>query len=524
MINMKIKLILFVIVVLFSITGMKAQSASDKPNILVIMPDDVGWTNISAYGLGVMGYKTPNVDRIAKDGIMFTDHYAQPSCTAGRAAFITGQYPIRSGMTTVGRPGSSLGLKKESPTLAEVLKPLGYMCGQFGKNHLGDNNPHLPTNHGFDEFYGNLYHQNVSEEPENDDYPTNPEFAKKYGPRGVIHSWAIKSHDKTNDPRFGEVGYQRIEDTGPYNLERMKTIDYDFFDRSFQFMENSKKDGKPFFVWLNPSRQHMHIQLTDKARFLAKPYTTADDIGGSGLIDHDQMVGDLLDKMQKGGLLDNTIVIYTTDNGPEHSTMFHGGTTPFRGEKMTTYEGGIRVPTMVMWPGHIKPGQVLTGIQSHMDLFTTLAAAAGVKDVAAEIKNEKKQYIDGLNNLDYWLGTSTESKRNTFFYYYESDLVAARIGNWKLHFKTSEDYYDKYVTRKFPAYYNIRMDPFESYDSNDAWTWALQSKAFINEPLRVALAEHIKSMQSYPPVQKASTYDFSKVVGDLMDKLTENGH
>ena len=424
------------IALLFAVLPLtSAQSQDKKPNILVIFPDDVGWQNISAYGHGTMGYRTPHIDRIAREGVMFTDHYAQPSCTAGRAAFITGQYPIRSGMTTVGRPGAALGLKPESPTLAEVLKPLGYTTGQFGKNHLGDRNEHLPTVHGFDEFFGNLYHLNTQEEFEQVDYPKDPEFFKKYGTRGVLHSYATKVDDPTVDPRFGKVGKQRIQDTGQLGKERMKTMDETFMAASLDFMKRSQEADKPFFVWFNTCRMHMYTRLSDENRYLAQPYTTEHDFYGSGLIEHDMQIGKLLDSMKAMGVLDNTIIVYTTDNGPEHSARLHGGTTPFRGEKMTTYEGGVRVPMMVRWPGHIPAGQVLSGIQSHMDIFTTLAAAAGAPDVVAKMRTERKQFIDGVNNLDYWLGKTEESARDNFIYYHESTVRAIRYKQWKLNFE-----------------------------------------------------------------------------------------
>ncbi len=491
--------------------------AQDKPNILIIFPDDVGWSNVSSYGHGVMGYSTPNIDRIANQGIMFTEHYAQPSCTAGRAALITGQYPIRSGMTTVGRPGAELGLKPESPTLAEVLKTQGYATGQFGKNHLGDRNEHLPTVHGFDEFFGNLYHLNTQEEYQQKDYPQDPEYFEKFGTRGVIHSWATDEDDNTVDSRFGRVGKQRIEDTGQLSRERMETVDQEFIDASLDFIERAKDDDKPFFVWLNPSRMHMYTHLKPESRYLALPYTTEHDMYGSGMMEHDMQVGMILDRLEEMGVLENTIVVYSTDNGPEHSARTHGGTTPFRGEKMTTYEGGVRVPMMVMWKNHIPEGKVLKGIQSHMDIFTTLAAAAGVDNVAEKIRDEQKQYIDGVNNLDYWLGNTNESNRNNFIYYHESDIRAVRINQWKLHFQTSENYYAPYVTQKFPIMFNIHMDPYESFDGLTDRSDIIQRKQFINEPIQELLAEHIKSLVEYPPVQKAATYDFSELMKQLQE-------
>jgi arylsulfatase len=493
-----------------------AVAADKKPNILIIFPDDVGWQNVSAYGHGTMGYRTPNIDRIAREGVMFTDHYAQPSCTAGRAALITGQYPIRSGMTTVGRPGAALGLKPETPTLAEVLKPLGYATGQFGKNHLGDRNEHLPTVHGFDEFFGNLYHLNTQEEFEQVDYPKDPEFFKKYGTRGVLHTYATDVDDPTVDPRFGKVGKQKIEDTGQLGKERMKTMDETFMASSLDFMKRSQAADKPFFVWLNTCRMHMYTRLTDEHRYLAQPYTTEHDFYGSGLIEHDMQIGKLLESMKAMGVLDNTIIVYTTDNGPEHSARLHGGTTPFRGEKMTTYEGGVRVPMMVRWPGQIPAGQVLSGIQSHMDIFTTLAAAAGAPDVAAKMRTERKQYIDGVNNLDYWLGKTEESARDSFIYYHESTVRAIRYRQWKLNFETSENYYDTYVKQKFPVIFNLRMDPFESFDGLTDRSDIVQAKQWLNEPVQEILGEHIQSLMDFPPAQKAATFDFSELMKSLM--------
>lgn len=492
-----------------------AAALAKPPNILIIFPDDVGWSNVSAYGQGVMGYNTPNIDRIAKEGIMFTEHYAQPSSTAGRAALITGQYPIRSGMTTVGRPGSPLGLKAASPTLAEVLKPLGYMNGQFGKNHLGDRNENLPTVHGFDEFFGNLYHLNTEEEPEQYDYPKDPEFKKKFGTRGVLHCYSSTKTDSTDDPRFGKMGKQTCQDTGALTTKRMETVDDEFIAASLDFMKRSKDADKPFFVWLNPSRMHMFTHLRPEHRYLAAKHTTEADMYGSGMIEHDMQVGKLLDDMKAMGVLDNTIIVYSTDNGPEHSAKTHGGTTPFRGEKMTTYEGGVRVPMMVRWPGHIPAGQIKQGMQAHMDVFTTLAAAAGNTNVVEEMKNKRKQYIDGINNLDYWTGKSTESKRNNFLYYHESTLRAIRVNQWKLNFETSEGYYDQYQKHKFPVIYNIHMDPYESFDSARDLSDSMQRKQWLNEPVQEILNEHIQSLQKYPPVQKAATLDFSELIKQM---------
>ena len=488
------------------------------PNILVIMSDDVGMTNVSAYSHGVMGYNTPNIDRIAKEGIMFTDHYAQPSSAAGRASFITGQYPIRSGLTTVGRPDSPLGIKPETPTLAEVLKPLGYMSGQFGKNHLGDRNEHLPTVHGFDEFFGNLYHLNTEETFEQFDYPKDPEFRQKFGTRGVLHCYANTTDDETNDPRFGKMGKQKCKDTGELSRKRMETVDDEFIAASLDFMKRSKKADKPFFVWLNPSRMHVFTHLRDSHRHLALKATSEEDLYGSGMIEHDMQVGHVLDEMKKMGVLDNTIIVYTTDNGPEHSAKNHGGTTPFLGEKMTTYEGGVRVPMMVRWPGHIPAGQVKHGIQSHMDLFTTLANVAGNANVVEEMKTNRKQIIDGVNNIDYWTGKSKESMRDNFLYYHALILRAVRINQWKVHFETSKNYYDPYQKQKFPVMYNLRQDPFETFDSIRDRSDIIQTKQWISEPLQALLGSHIKSLMDYPPVQKAATLDFSELIKNLQNQ------
>ncbi|TLU64160.1 arylsulfatase [Thalassotalea litorea] len=504
--------------------------AADKPNILVIWGDDIGWQNLTSYGLGVMGYSTPNIDRIANEGLRFTDHYAQPSCTAGRAAFITGQYPIRSGMTTVGQPGDSLGLKKESPSLAEVLKDEGYATGHFGKNHLGDRNEHLPTVHGFDEFFGNLYHLNTQEESEQRDYQNFGKqfsgdiesYENKFGTRGVIHSFATDKNDKTEDPRFGMVGMQTIKDTGPLTQERMKNFDEgEVIPKAFDFMKNAKKDGKPFFVWLNTSRMHLYTRLNDKWRYAAEQYTSEADYHGSGMLQHDHDIGLVLDFLEDNELDDNTIVWYSTDNGPEHASWPHGATTPFRGEKMTTYEGGVRVPSMIRWPGKFKAGAVLNGIQGHQDMFTSLAAAAGVTDVAKDMMDEKKQYIDGINNLPYWMGKSDKSARNHIFHYYESKLTAVRIGPWKFHFSTKEDYYANVIPRTVPLVFNIRMDPFESYDNSDSYGHLMQKVSWLIQPMGVLMGAHLQSLAEYPPVQGGKSFDMSNVVEEFINKAKQ---
>lgn len=504
--------------------------AADQPNIVVIFGDDIGWQNVSAYGMGTMGYKTPNIDKIAEQGIRFTDHYAQPSSTAGRAAFITGQYPIRSGMTTVAMPGGALGIKKETPSLAEVLKQVGYATGQFGKNHLGDHNFALPTVHGFDEFFGNLYHLNTQEEHEQRDYinfakaysGSVAEYAKKFGTRGVLHCFATDTEDKTVDPRFGEVGKQKCTDTGPLGNERMNNFDRaEMIPAALEFIDKSMKADKPFFTWINTSRMHLYTRLDEKWRYAAENYTSEYDYYGSGMLQHDDDIGFLLDELKKRGVTENTIILYTTDNGPEHSSWPHGGTTPFRGEKMTTYEGGVRVPTMVSWPAAIPSGQILNGIQGHQDLFTTLASAAGVKDVNEKMLKEKKQYIDGVNNLAYWKGETDKSARNSILYYFEGQLSAVRVGPWKFHFAIAEHYYDNLLPLTKPKMYNLRADPFESYDSIDANGHLVQKMSWLLAPVSELVQEHVKSLVEYPPTQGGTTFNMAEVIENAMKQTQQ---
>ncbi|MCA0420376.1 MAG: arylsulfatase [Proteobacteria bacterium] len=507
-----------------------ATGSGRPPNILVIWGDDIGWQNVSAYGLGTMGYTTPNIDRIGAEGIRFTDHYAQPSCTAGRAAFITGQYPIRSGMTTVGQPGSALGLQAASPSLAEVMKSAGYRTGQFGKNHLGDRNEHLPTVHGFDEFFGNLYHLNTQEESEQRDYQrfakefsgSVEEYDKRFGTRGVLHSKATTTDDPKVDPRFGRVGKQTITDTGPLTQERMKMFDEtEVIPKALGFMGAAKQANQPFFVWLNTSRMHLYTRLNDKWRYAAEDITSEADYHGSGMLQHDHDIGLVLKWLDDQGLANDTIVWYSTDNGPEHSSWPYGGTTPFRGEKMTTYEGGVRVASMVRWPAGLPRGKVLTGMQGHQDMFTSLAAAAGVADVTKKMMDEKKQFIDGLNNLPYWKGDVDRSSRTHIFHYYESKLTAVRMGPWKFHFSTKENYYADVLPRTVPLVFNIRMDPFESFSSTDAYGHLLQKVSWLLQPMSVLMQQHLKTLADYPPVQGGASFDMSNVVEQFMSKAQQ---
>ena len=509
--------------------------AADKPNIVVIFGDDVGMWNVGAYTHGMMGH-TPNIDRIAKEGMLFTDHYAQPSCTAGRAAFITGQIPIRTGMTTIGLPGSTLGLQKEDPTLAEVLKPLGYATGQFGKNHLGDRNEFLPTVRGFDEFYGNLYHLNAEEEPEQLDYPgvKNPAFKEKFGPRGVLHCWATDKDDPTDDPKFGRMGKQRCENTGPLTRERMKTVDAEFLGAAEQFIERSAKDSKPFFVWFNTTRMHIWTHLPQgyiqKAVDEGRPEL---DVYRAGMIQHDEQVGQLLKKLDDLGVADNTVVIYTSDNGYEMLFWPDGGYAPFRGEKGTTWEGGVRVPMMVRWPGKIPARSVSNGLQNHEDLFVTLAAAAGQTDLkerllkGADIGGTTyRVHLDGHNNLDLWTGQTDQSARKEYFYYDESNLTGVRVGDWKMLFAIKEEglWWDPLVYPSVPFLFNLRMDPMERFDPHSPEWGYMGRKLFAEKlwtliPAQGIIGEHMKSLQEWPPRQRAASLSMQKAMEAVMKQL-----
>ncbi|CAM5479941.1 N-acetylgalactosamine-6-O-sulfatase [Afipia felis] len=495
-----------------------------RPNIVVIWGDDIGFWNLSTYSRGTMGYRTPNIDRIGKEGAIFTDHYAQPSCTAGRAAFITGQLPIRSGLTTVGSVGSPQGLKFETVTLAEVLKQQGYITGQFGKNHLGDRNEHLPTVHGFDEFLGNLYHLNTEEEPEDFDYPTDNAFKKAHAARGVLHCYATLTDQPGEDPRFGKWGKQRCEDTGTLTRARMVYADDEFIDASFKFMDKAVAEKRPFFTWIATSRQHVFIHPPQEYLDQCRKYTSGDDVSCAGMLQHDHDVGVVLKKLDDLGIANNTIVIYSTDNGPEHNTFPDGGTTPYRGEKMTTWEAGMRVPMLVRWPGHIPAGEELNGIQSQEDVFTTLAAAAGVTDVRERAARGdkfgtdtlKRNYIDGVNNLDYWTGKSAESSRNAIFYYAESRLQALRVNQWKWHFYTRECYFCPTVKLEIPTMFNIRQDPFESYESAQGMRQNLQMrKQGLYHLGGDVLAEHLRTLKEYPPAQIGGSLS----VGEIMEQI-----
>jgi arylsulfatase len=488
----------------------RAQAQQGKPNILVIWGDDIGWYNVSAYNMGMMGYRTPNIDRIAREGAVFTDWYGQQSCTAGRSAFITGQSPIRTGLTKVGLPGADVGLSAKDPTIAELLKPLGYTTGQFGKNHLGDRDEFLPTAHGFDEFFGNLYHLNAEEEPESADYPKDPEFLKKFGPRGVIHSFAGG----------------KIEDTGPLTKKRMETVDEEITARALAFMDEQHKAGKPFFLWWNATRMHIWTHLKSDSQD-----KTGLGIYPDGMVEHDAQVGQLLKKLDDLGIADNTIVMYSTDNGAETFSWPDGGTTPFHGEKNTNWEGGYRVPALIRWPGTIKPGTVYNDICAHEDMLPTILAAAGVPDVKDKLLkgyaaggSSYKVHLDGYDLGPYFRGETTAGPRKEFLYWSDDgNLVALRYNRWKLVFAEQRAHglavwQEPFVELRLPALYDLRTDPFErARDESIGYPAWMIERAFLMVPAQAFVANWLASFKEFPPRQKPASFSLDRV----MQKLTE---
>jgi arylsulfatase A-like enzyme len=495
--------------------GEGGQPTGKPPNIVVIWGDDIGQSNISAYSKGQMGYRTPNIDSIAKEGVIFTDYYGEQSCTAGRAAFITGQSVFRTGLSKVGMPGADAGLSEKDATIAELLKPLGYATGQFGKNHLGDKDKFLPTAHGFDEFYGNLYHLNAEEEPEHPDYPKNPEFRKKFGPRGVIHSFAGG----------------KIEDTGPLTRKRMETIDDDVAARSAKFIEDSAKAGKPFFAWVNFT--HMHFRTHTKPESVGQagrwqsPYHDA-------MIDHDKNVGTVLAKIDQLGIKDNTIVIYSTDNGPHMNSWPDAGMTPFRNEKNSNWEGAYRVPAMARWPGKIAANTVSNTIMSHMDWMPTLLAAAGAKDIGEKLKKgfaagkkNFKVHLDGYDFLPYLTGQTKTGPREDFFYFSDDGMLTGlRYDNWKLVFAeqrmpgTLQVWFEPYTILRAPKLFNLRNDPYERADitSNTYWDWYIDH-AYLIVPAQAYVGKFLASFKEFPPRQKAASFTIDQV----MERLQPSG-
>jgi len=485
-----------------------------KPNILVLWGDDIGTWNISFTNRGMMGYSTPNIDRIAHEGISFTDYYGQQSCTAGRAAFITGQNPLRTGLTKVGLPGADFGIRPEDPTIAELLKPLGYATAQFGKNHIGDLDEHLPTNHGFDEFFGNLYHLNAEEEPEHEDYPKDPAFKKRFGPRGVIHSWAMPD------------GTQKIEDTGPLTRKRMETIDDEVTARTLEYLDEVTAADKPFFIWWNATRMHFRTHIKEERRGASGQGEYND-----GMVEHDQHVGMILDKLDELGIADDTIVMYSTDNGPHYNSWPDAAITPFRSEKNSNWEGAYRVPAFLRWPSKWQAGVTLNGIVAHQDMLTTFAAAAGDPDVAAKCRAGYdaagkifKVVLDGKDMNAYFAGETQESPRDRFFYVNdEAELVALRVGDWKFIFKEQRAHQlalwlEPFVELRAPKIVNLRRDPFERAltDSNTYWDWMID-RIYMIVPAQAVVAQAIAEFKEFPPRQKPASFSLDRILEKLQE-------
>ena len=487
-----------------------------KLNILVIFGDDIGQSNISAYTFGLMGYKTPNIDRLAREGAMFTDYYAEQSCTAGRSTFITGQCTLRTGLSKVGVPGSTVGLQPRDVTIAEILKPMGYATGQFGKNHLGDRDEYLPTNHGFDEFFGNLYHLNAEEEPEQRTYPRDPEFRKKYGPRGVIRSYADG----------------RIQDTGPLTKKRMETIDDETSAAAIDFMDRQVKANKPFFCWFNSTRMHFRTHVKEDRRSPAG--LTALTEYADGMIEHDGHVGQILKKLDDLGIANDTLVIYTTDNGPHANSWPDGATTPFRSEKNTNWEGAYRVPCFIRWPGQVQAGTVFNGIVSGLDWFPTLVAAAGEPDIKDKLlkgyqagSKTYKVHLDGYNQVSYLTGKQPDSARKEFVYFNDdSDLVGLRYENWKIVFEeqrapgTMRVWAEPFTKLRLPKLFDLRADPYERADitSNTYYDW------FVSQPYVIFAAQEVvgkflATFKEYPPSQRAASFSIDQIVEKMQKSL-----
>jgi arylsulfatase len=502
------------------LAGGAAAQEAQKPNILVIFGDDVGQTNVSAYSFGLMGYRTPNIDRIAREGMMFTDYYAEQSCTAGRSTFITGQSTLRTGLSKVGVPGADLGLQAVDVTMASALKDLGYATGQFGKNHLGDKDEFLPTNHGFDEFFGNLYHLNAEEEPENFNYPRDPAFRERFGPRGVIKS----SADGT------------IEDTGPLTRQRMETIDDETTAAAIDFMRRQVDAGTPFFTWMNTTRMHFRTHVRQEHR--DQPGLTARTEYADGMIEHDGHVGQLLDALDEMGVADDTIVVYTTDNGPHQNSWPDAGTTPFRSEKNTNWEGAFRVPALIRWPGQIEPGSVANDVVSGLDWFPTLLAAAGDTDIKDRLLQgttidgrEYRNHLDGFNQLPYLTGESDESESARDYFVYMNDdgqIVGLRFENWKLVFAeqrvqgTMAVWLEPFVALRGPKLFDLRADPYERADvtSNTYWDWVLDH-AYLSYGGQAAIAQFLASFEEFPPSQRPASFTIDQAV-EHMQRSIEN--
>jgi arylsulfatase A-like enzyme len=490
--------------------SLSAQAQNKKPNIVVIWGDDIGLWNVSAYNQGMMGYKTPNIDRIAKEGALFTDWYGQQSCTAGRASFITGQVGFRTGMLKVGLPGAPEGLKARDVTIAELLKGQGYATAQFGKNHLGDRDEHLPTAHGFDEFFGSLYHLNAEEEFENADYFKDPDMIKKFETRGVLHCWANAD------------GSQRIEKTGPLGKKRMETIDEEFLNATLNYLDNTKKSDKPFFLWFNSTRMHIHTHLKKESQG-----KTGLGIYPDGMVEHDGMVGQILDKLKELGLEENTVVMYSTDNGAEVASWPDGGTTPFRGEKNTNWEGGYRVPCAMRWPGVIKPGTINNEVFAHEDMLPTLLAAAGVPDVKEKLltgmsigTKSFKVHLDGYNITDALAGKAVSPRKEFFYFNDDGSLVGLRYNQWKIVFAEQrahgfDVWQEPFVPLRVPRIFNIRTDPFEhAVESWEYWRWRAD-RLFLLVPAQQYIGQFLATFKEFPPSQRTGSFSLDQVLQSM---------
>ena len=519
-------------------TGLSLSSASfaqqpaspTRPNILVIMADDIGYWNISAYNRGMMGYHTPNIDRIANEGAIFTDYYGQQSCTAGRAAFITGQSPLRTGLLKVGLPGAKEGLSDKDPTMAELLKPQGYVTGQFGKNHLGDRNEFLPTVHGFDEFFGNLYHLNAEDEPEHPDYPKGPAFKEHFGPRSVLKCFATNVDTPGDDPRWGPWGKQKCEDTGPLTKKRMETVDEEFLKATIDFIDRANRDKKPFLVWFNPTRMHIWTRLKPESQG-----KTGLGLYPDGMVEHDGQVGQLLKELDDLGITKNTIVIYTTDNGAETFSWPDGGTTPFRSEKNTNWEGGYRVPALIRWPSVVQPHTEINDIFSAEDWVQTLVAAAGEPDIANKLlqgysaagKNFKV-HLDGYDQRDLLAGKGPGKRREFFYWTDDGDLCGLRYDQYKIVFMEQpahglEVWMQPFVPLRTPKLFSLRADPFEraEIESGDYVRWFVEH-AFVFVPIQTIVAQHLASFREFPPRQAPGAFGVQQVVDKLRNPPSTN--
>ncbi|MEQ9395240.1 arylsulfatase [Haliea sp.] len=489
-----------------------AVQAAERPNILVIWGDDIGIWNLSRYSLGQMGYQTPNIDRIANEGMLFTDYYGEQSCTAGRSAFITGQHPVRTGLTKVGIPGATTGLQPEDPTLAALLKPYGYVSGQFGKNHLGDRDEFLPTNHGFDEFYGNLYHLNAEEVPEDEDYPKHPQFHQRFGPRGVIYSRADGG----------------IEDSGPLNRKRMETIDEEFLSASLDFIDRAHAQDKPFFVWFNSTRMHYYTHVKEENLGIS-----GQGFYNDGMVEHDRHVGTLLAKLDQLGIADNTIVVYSTDNGPHYNQWPDAAITPYRGEKNTNWEGGYRVPAMVRWPGKIAAGSISNTIMSHLDWVPTFMSVVGNGAIKEELKEDKRVgdrtfrvHLDGYDFLPYLTGKTDAGPRREFFYFSDDGLLTGtRVGDWKLVYaeqrsKRFDVWRDPFVQLRIPKVFNLRRDPFEraDTDSNSYNVWWDRKIGWAGMLGSAAVMQFVESLHQFPPRQRPASFSVDQIMETIQEK------